>query len=138
MAKNKTEATTKSVDDFIASIDNEVKRDDTYVLINLLKNITGFDAKLWGTSIIGFGTHHYKYESGHHGDMPLACFSPRKTAIVLYLSRFEEREELLKQLGKHKTSKGCVYIGKLEDVDLGVLKKIFAASFKAVKKNYPS
>ena len=138
MTKNKTEATTKSVDDFIASLDNEVKRDDTYALIKLLKNITGFDAKLWGPSIIGFGTHHYKYESGHEGDMPLACFSPRKTAIVLYLPRFEKKEELLKQLGKHKASKGCVYIKKLEDVDLAVLKKIFTSSFKAVKKNYPS
>ena len=138
MTKNKTEATTKSVDDFIASLDNEVKRDDTYALIKLLKNITGFDAKLWGPSIIGFGTHHYKYESGHEGDMPLACFSPRKAAIVLYLPRFEKKEELLKQLGKHKASKGCVYIKKLEDVDLAVLKKIFTSSFKAVKKNYPS
>jgi hypothetical protein len=138
MAKNKTAATTKSVDDFITSLDSEAKRDDAYALIKIFEGITGFDAKLWGPSIIGFGTHHYQYESGHEGDMPLACFSPRKTSIVLYLSSFEKKEELLKKLGKHKASKGCVYVKKLEDVDIRVLKKIVTASFKSVKKNYPS
>jgi len=138
MAKNKTAATTKSVDDFIASLDSEAKRDDAHELIKIFKVITGFDAKMWGPSIIGFGTHHYKYESGHEGDMPMACFSPRKTAIVLYLSSFEKKDELLKKLGKHKASKGCVYIKKLEDVDADVLKKMVIASFKNVKKNYPS
>jgi len=138
MAKNKTAATTKSVDDFIASLDSEAKRDDAHELIKIFKAITGFDAKMWGPSIIGFGTHHYKYESGHEGDMPMACFSPRKTAIVLYLSSFEKKDELLKKLGKHKASKGCVYIKKLEDVDADVLKKMVIASFKNVKKNYPS
>jgi len=138
MAKNKTESTAKSVDDFIAALDNEVKRDDSYALIKVFKGVTGFNPYMYGPSIIGFGTHHYKYESGHEGDMPLACFSPRKTAIVLYLSSFETKEGLLKKLGKHKASKGCVYIKKLEDVDVEVLKRMVAASFKAVRKNYPS
>jgi hypothetical protein len=138
MAKNKTEATTKSVDDFIATLDSEAKRDDAHTLIKLYSSITGFEAKLWGPSIIGFGTHHYQYESGHEGDMPLACFSPRKSALVLYLSSFDKKEDLLKNLGKHKASKGCVYIKKLDDVDLDVLKKIVTGSFKNVKKNYPS
>jgi hypothetical protein len=138
MAKNKTAVTAKSVDDFIAALDNEAKRDDAYAMIKIFRDITGFDAKMWGPSIIGFGTHHYKYESGHEGDMPLACFSPRKTAIVLYLSSFEKKEDLLKKLGKHKASKGCVYVKKLEDVDVEVLKKMVTASFKSVKKNYPS
>jgi len=138
MAKNKTAATTKSVDGFITALDNEVKRDDAHALVKIFKAITGLDPYMYGPSIIGFGTHHYKYESGHEGDMPLACFSPRKTAIVLYLSSFEKKEELLKKLGKHKASKGCVYIKKLEDVDADVLKKMVTASFKAVKKNYPS
>jgi len=138
MTKNKTEATTKSVDGFIAALGSESKRDDANTLIKIFKSITGFDAKMWGPSIIGFGTHHYKYESGHEGDMPLACFSPRKTAIVLYISSFEKKEELLKKLGKHKATGGCVYIKKLEDVDLDTLKKMVTASFKAVKKNYPS
>lgn len=138
MAKNKTEATARSVDDFIATLDDEMRRDDAYALIKMFKEITGFDAKMWGPSIIGFGTHHYKYESGHEGDMPLACFSPRKTAMVLYLSSFDKKEDLLKKLGKHKSSKGCVYIKKLEDVDREVLKKMVINSFKNVKKNYPS
>jgi hypothetical protein len=138
MAKNKTAATAKSVDDFVAAIDNEATRDDVNTLIKIFKGITGFEAKMWGPSIIGFGTHHYKYESGHEGDMPLACFSPRKTSIVLYLSSFEKKDDLLKKLGKHKASKGCVYIKKLEDVDVDVLKKMVMASFKNVKKNYPS
>jgi hypothetical protein len=138
MAKNKTAATTKSPHDFIAALGSEAKRDDAFALIKIIKTITGCDAKMWGPSIIGFGTHHYKYESGHEGDMPLAAFSPRKTAIVLYLSSFEKKEDLLKKLGKHKATGGCVYIKKLEDVDMKVLKNIITASFKAVKKNYPS
>jgi len=138
MAKNKTAPTAKSVDDFIAGLESEVKRDDAYELIKIFKSITGFGPKMWGPSIIGFGTHHYKYESGHEGDMPQAAFSPRKTAIVLYLSSIEKKEELLKKLGKHKASGGCVYVKKLEDVDMEILKKMVTASFKAVKKNYPS
>jgi len=138
MAKNKTAVTEKSVDDFIAALDSETKRDDAHAMIKIFKDITGFDAKMWGPSIIGFGTHHYKYESGHEGDMPLAGFSPRKTAMVLYLSSFEMKEDLLKKLGKHKASKGCVYIKRLEDVDVNVLKKMVMASFKNLKKNYPS
>jgi hypothetical protein len=137
VAKNKTEVTAKSVDEFIAALDTEIKRDDAYALIKIFKGITGFNAKMWGPSIIGFGTHHYKYESGHEGDMPLACFSPRKSAIVLYLSKFDKKEGLLKKLGKHKATGGCVYIKKLEDVDLEILKKMVTASFKNVKKNYP-
>jgi hypothetical protein len=138
MAKNKTAATTKSPNDFIATLDSEAKRDDAFTLIKIFKQITGFDAKMWGPSIIGFGTHHYKYESGHEGDMPMVAFSPRKTAIVLYLSRFDKKEDLFKKLGKHKATGGCVYIKKLEDVDMDVLNKIVTSSFKAVKKNYPS
>ena len=138
MAKNKTTATTRSVDDFIAGLDAEEKRDDAYALVKIFKNITGYDPYMYGPSIIGFGTHHYKYESGHEGDMPLASFSPRKSATVLYLSSFERKEELLKKLGKHKASKGCVYIKKLEDVDAEVLKKMVTHSFRNVKKNYPS
>ena len=138
MAKNKTAVTEKSVDDFIAALDSETKRDDAHAMIKIFKDITGFDAKMWGPSIIGFGTHHYKYESGHEGDMPLAGFSPRKTAMVLYLSSFEMKEDLLKKLGKHKASKGCVYIKRLEEVDVNVLKKMVMASFKNLKKNYPS
>ena len=138
MAKNKTEATTESIENFIATLDNEVKRDDAFALIKIYKAITGLDAKMWGPSIIGFGSCHYKYESGNEGDMPLACFSPRKSAFVLYLSSFEKKKEMLEKLGKHKVSGSCLHIKKLEDIDQGVLKKIITASFKNVKKKYPS
>ena len=138
MTKNKTAATNRSVDDFVAELDNEGKRDDAHALIHIFQAITGYEPKMWGPGIIGFGSHHYKYESGHEGDMPLACFSPRKTATVLYLSGFDEKEDLLKKLGKHKASKGCVYIKRLDDVDERILKKIITASFKSAKKNYPS
>ena len=113
MAKNKTEATTESIENFIATLDNEVKRDDAFALIKIYKAITGLDAKMWGPSIIGFGSCHYKYESGHEGDMPLACFSPRKSSLVLYLSSFEKKKEMLEKLGKHKVSGSCLHIKKL-------------------------
>lgn len=139
MAKNKTTQTKKSVADFISAVDSEVKRDDSHQLIKILSNLTGFDPVMWGPSIIGFGAYHYKYASGHEGDMPLVGFSPRKTAIVLYImGDFAGKEELLKKLGKHTGSKACVYVMKLEDIDVSVLKKIIMGSVKSIKKLYPS
>jgi len=139
MAKNKTAATTLSVKDFINKVDNETKRDDSFQLIEICKEITGFEPYMYGPSIVGFGNYHYKYESGHEGDAPLAAFSPRKEALVIYLTtNFDKREELLQKLGKHKTTKGCVYIKKLDDVDVSVLKKMITLSIKHVKKLYPS
>jgi len=138
MAKNKTAHTAKSVDEFIRQIDDEGKRDDAYQLTRLYKETTGFDAVMYGPSIIGFGTHHYKYASGHEGDMPLACFAPRKSAIVLYLSSFDKKEEMLKKLGKHKITKGCVYIKTVKDIDVKILKQMIVASVKNVNKAYPS
>jgi len=136
--KAKTTETTKSVSSFVKSIEDKQRQKDCLAIIGIMEKQTGFDARMWGPSIIGFGSYHYKYESGHEGDMPQAAFSPRKTAIVLYLSSIEKKEELLKKLGKHKASGGCVYEKKLEDVDMEILKKMVTASFKAVKKNYPS
>jgi len=137
MAKNKTTETETSVKDFIDRVDDERKRDDSYQIIKIMKEASGFEPKMWGPSIIGFGSYHYKYSSGHEGDAPLIAFSPRKPQIVLYLSPdFENREKLLKEFGKHKTSKGCVYIKKLEDVDEGILKKIISLSIKHTKAPY--
>ncbi|GHM99396.1 hypothetical protein WSM22_08860 [Cytophagales bacterium WSM2-2] len=135
-SKNKTAATTKSVDDFIAAVDDEAKRDDSYELIKIFKDVTGENATMWGPSIVGFGTYHYKYESGREGDMPLAAFSPRKNALVLYITNFDGKEEMQKKLGKVKPSKGCVYVKKLEDIDTGVLKKMITASVKSIKKGF--
>lgn len=138
MAKNKTTETENSVTDFISLVENEVKRNDSFKIIEIFKNLTGFEPKMWGPSIIGFGSYHYKYESGHEGDAPLAGFSPRKEAIVLYFSSsYEKREELLEKLGKHKSSKACVYIKKMEDIDIEILKEMITRSVRHVKSIYP-
>ena len=138
MAKNKTTETEINVTDFVNSfVDNEQKKADSFQLIELMTKWSGFEPKMWGPTIIGFGSYHYKYASGHKGDMPLAGFSPRKPAIVLYLfTGLEKKEAFLEKLGKHKGGKGCVYIKKLEDVNISVLKKMIAASVKSVKKEY--
>ena len=139
MQKNKTTETTESVTGFLNKVADETKRKDAFRIVEIMQAQTGFEPKMWGPSIVGFGTYHYKYESGHEGDAPLAGFSPRKDALVIYLSTsFDQREEILKQLGKHKIGKSCLYIKKLDDVDLNVLKKMILLSFKHAKKQYPS
>ncbi|MEP7197100.1 MAG: DUF1801 domain-containing protein [Saprospiraceae bacterium] len=139
MANNKTTKTEKSVDEFINEIENEIKRKDCFQIIKLMHSQTGFDAKMWGPSIVGFGTYHYIYESGREGDMPLVCFSPRKSAIVLYIALTEkERTELLQNFGKHKTEKGCIYINKLEEINTDILKKMITASVKNNKAKEPA
>jgi Domain of unknown function (DU1801) len=138
MAKNKTTETSKSVTAFINTASDETKREDSFQLIELITRETGFEPKMWGPSIVGFGNYHYRYESGREGDMPLAGFSPRAAAIVLYLSgNFEKRDELLQTLGKYKTGKGCVYIKRLEDIDIAVLKKMIVNSVKHIRSLYP-
>lgn len=138
MAKNKTTETQSSVIDFVNTVDDEVKRNDAFELIKIMQKVTGFEAKMWGPSIIGFGSYHYKYASGHEGDAPLAGFSPRKSAISLYLHLTEEnREELLPKFGKFKPSKGCIYIKKLADIDIEILKKMVSLSVENLNKLYP-
>lgn len=140
MAKNKTTETESNVGDFIkAFVEDETKRKDSFELIKIMQEITGFEPKMWGPSIIGFGSYHYKYASGHEGDAPIAAFSPRKTAITLYLyTSPENREELLAKFGKYKASKGCIYIKKLSDIDVEILKKLVSISIEYLKKLYPS
>lgn len=139
MAKNKTTETQNSVTDFINAVENDVKRNDAFELLKIIEEITGFEPKMWGHSIIGFGSYHYKYESGHEGDAPLAGFSPRKTAMTVYFYLPEEkREALLSKLGKHTSSKACIYIKKLADVDIETLKEIILLSLQYTKKLYPS
>lgn len=138
MAKNKTTENKKSVDAFIDQLHSEQAKTDTRELITILTEHTGLEPAMWGSSIIGFGSYHYKYESGREGDMPLVGFSPRKTAISLYLCQsFKEKESLLAKLGKHKASVGCVYIKKLADIDIKVLRKLVDASSKEIQKLYP-
>lgn len=139
MAKNKTTETGSSVTEFINMVENEVRRNDSFELIKLFKSITGHEPKMWGTSIIGFGSYHYKYESGREDDAPLAAFSPRKDSLVLYFAtEFDKREELRAKLGKHKSATACIYVKKLDDVDLAVLEKMIKNSIRHITKLYPS
>jgi len=138
MAKNKTTETQQSVTDFINAVENEAKRNDAFELVKIMQETTGFEPKMWGPSIIGFGRYHYKYDSGHEGDAPLAAFSPRKAATTVYFYLPEEnRDELLSKLGKHKSSKACIYINKLADIDIEILKKIILLSIEFTQKLYP-
>ena len=138
MAKNKTTETKNSVADYLTAIKDEKKRKDCSAIIDLITEHTGLKPKMWGTGIVGFGSYHYKYDSGHEGDAPLAGMASRTNAIVLYLSaNFEKRNELLASLGKHKTDKGCVYINKLDDIDTGILTKMVKNHIKHIKKLYP-
>ena len=125
MYEPKMKETDKSVNEFIESVKNEKKKADAYQLLGIFEEVTGYDAKMWGPSIIGFGSYHYKYASGHEGDAPLVGFSPRKAKISLYLVyESEEREKLLESFGKHTKSKACIYVNKLADIDTDVLKDL--------------
>ena len=125
MAELKTKKTELSVDAFIKKITEAQKQKDAYVIIELMEKATKAKAKMWGTSIIGFGDQHLKYESGRELDWFVMGFSPRKQNLALYISgTVEKQQALLKKLGKHKTGKGCLYINKLEEVDMTVLKEI--------------
>lgn len=139
MYQPKTKETDSSVIEFIENVDNPKKREDAYELLNVFTETTGFEAKMWGPSIIGFGSYHYKYESGHEGDAPLVGFSPRKAKISLYFSLEEnQREELLRSFGKHTAGKGCVYINKVADIELDVLKEFINQSVKFLRETYPN
>ena len=132
MAENKTKPTSVSVAAYIEALPDAVKRAEAKTLVEMMQRVTGEKPKLWGPSIIGFGSCHYKYASGREGDMPVAAFSPRKPAIVLYsLLGAGDAEPLLDKLGKHTTGKGCLYIKKLADVDLKVLESLVVHSIAA-------
>jgi len=141
MAKpNKTHATTASVDAFIDKQPKEEVRDDCRTLMKLMAELTGGEPYMYGPTIVGHGTYHYKYASGHEGDAPLAAFSPRKPELVIYAmgGMFEQEAALMKKLGKYKATKGCLYVKRLADIDLKVLKTILRKSIALTKKMYPS
>lgn len=135
MAELKTKKNDGSVTDFIESVSDEVKKQDSYKLLEIFKEATGEDPKLWGTSIIGYGSYHYKSSrSTQEGDWPLTGFSPRKQAITVYIMPgFDKYKKELAKLGKYKTSVSCLYIKKLADVDKDILKKIITDSTKVMK-----
>ena len=131
MADNKTKPTKLSVAEFVDGITDETRRADAKALVKLMQSASGEKPKMWGPSIIGFGSHHYRYESGREGDMPLVGFSPRKAATVLYVAGLSDSAALLAKLGKHTTGKGCLYIKKLADVDQQVLEALVVKSVGA-------
>jgi hypothetical protein len=130
MVENKTKATDESVEGFLNGVENEKRRQDCFAVLNLMKEVTGIEPRMWGDTMVGFGSYHYKYDSGREGDMMLVGFSPRKQNLTLYLmGGFDRYEALLNQLGKFKTGKGCLYLNKLEDVDLPTLRELVRQSF---------
>jgi hypothetical protein len=135
MAEIKTKVNNKSVVKFLKSINDEHQRQDCFTVLELMKKVTKLKPKMWGSSIVGFGKYHYKYESGHQGDCFVTGFSPRKQNITIYLmTGFDKYGESLKKLGKYKTGKSCLYIKKLEDIHLDVLKKMIKHSVEHIGK----
>ena len=129
MAELKTKLSDASVEVFLDGIADEAKRRDSYAILAMMQEVTGVEGKMWGDSIVGFGSYHYKYASGREGDWPLVGFSPRKQNLTLYImSGFEQYDQLLQRLGKHSTAKSCLYIKRLADVDLAVLRELVKLS----------
>lgn len=137
MATPKTLPNNRSVDEFIDSVESKQKRDDSRDLLKIMQETTSDPPVMWGESIVGFGNYHYKYESGREGDWMLAGFSPRKQNISIYMmGGFSNQDALLKKLGKAKSSVGCLYIKKLADINLEILKEMIKISVETVKKRY--
>lgn len=133
MTDAKTVPTGRSVPEFLEAVDNDDRRVDSHALCRLMTEVTGEEPVLWGSSIVGFGSRHYKYASGREGDWPRVGFSPRKQALTLYLNHlddgFSDYQNLLSQLGKHKTGAGCLYLKRLADADSDVLRQIILRSY---------
>ena len=130
-AELKTKQTDSSVHDFLAAVPDQKRRKDALAVLELMQEVTGLEPKIWGASIVGFGSYHYKYASGHEGDSPLIGFSPRKGDLTVYInSGFERHAALMERLGKYKTGKVCLYVKKLEDVDLPTLRELVRESFE--------
>lgn len=139
MSGNKTVPNTSSVTAFLDAIAEPQKKADAYVLLELMKTITGEPPVMWGPSIIGFGNYHYKYDSGREGDMLLTGFSPRKSNLTLYImAGFDRYDNLMQRLGKHSTGKSCLYIKRLSDIDMNVLSEIISTSYEHYNKKYNS
>jgi len=137
MTEPKTKPTNQSVDEFLKKVENPSKREDSYQILELMKEVTQEEPRMWGESIVGFGSYHYKYESGREGNSMLTGFSPRKQRFSIYImSGFEKYGKLLNKLGKFKTGKSCLYVNKLRDIDKKVLKELVSESVKYMKERY--
>ena len=134
MAELKTKETKASVEKFLNQVPDEARREDCFQVAKIMEEITGHKPKMWGPSIVGFGSYHYKYASGREGDWPIIAFSPRKQDLTIYIMPgFQKYADLLKQLGKHRTGKSCLYIKRLSDVHVPTLKKLIRESVKQMK-----
>jgi hypothetical protein len=139
MAEIKTKPTQVTVDDFLAAVENPARRDEAKSVCAMMERITGEPPRMWGPSIIGFGSYHYRYDSGHEGTMCRLGFSPRKAQLVLYILTEDPRQsEQLARLGKHKTGKSCLYINKLADVDMAVLEEMTRDALAYMNAKYPA
>jgi hypothetical protein len=139
MAENKTKPTDADVNAFIDGVESDRRREEARTVLAVMREVTDEEPVLWGPSMIGFGSLHYRYESGREGDMPAIAFSPRKGALTVYIDEFDERQDLLERLGPHTTGKSCLYIKRLDAVDLDVLRDLIAASYRhAVASFEPS
>ena len=139
MAEAKTKPTKASVKEFLNQIPEKERRDDCFAVAKLMEEITGEKPKMWGPSIVGFGSYHYKYASGREGDWPVSAFSPRKNDLTLYVMMgFEANKDLMEQLGKYKTGKSCLYIKRLSDVHMPTLKKLIKRSVKQYQNHIVS
>ncbi|NHJ20930.1 MAG: DUF1801 domain-containing protein [Candidatus Lokiarchaeota archaeon] len=137
MTELKTKPTKKNVDEFLKKVENATKREDSFKILKLMEKVTNEKPVMWGDSIVGFGSYHYKYASGREGDWPLVGFSPRKQNLTLYImSGFEGYDEILSKLGKFKIGKSCLYINKLKDIDIDNLKELVSESVKYMKRQY--
>lgn len=137
MYELKTKLNDASVRKFLNGVKDKQKRGDSFKIVDMMKKITKEEPKMWGPSIVGFGKYHYKYESGHEGDMCITGFSPRKNALTIYiLPGFLKYDPLMKKLGKYNTGVSCLYIKKLDDIDMRVLEELISESVKYMKKNY--
>ena len=139
MAEQKTKPTEKNVNAFLDGIADQSRRTECYAMVDMMKRVTGTEPKIWGTGLVGFRNYHYKYASGHEGDCFITGFASRKTALTLYITAGVERfPKLLEKLGKHKAGKGCLYIKKLDDVNLSVLEDLLKKSVDHTKATYKS
>lgn len=136
-AQNKTQKTDQDVREFLDTVEHDQRREDSFRVLEIMEELTGMEAKMWGNSIVGFGDYHYKYESGREGDFFKVGFSPRKTSLTLYIMPgFERYSELMEKLGKYKTGRSCLYVKKLTDVDEGVLKELIVESVAYMTEKY--
>lgn len=137
MATNKTQPTDVSVKAFLKAIEHPRRREDGFALLDLMTKLTGWKPVMWGPTIVGFGSYHYKYDSGREGDFLVTGFSPRKAAMTVYIMPgYQNYEHLLEKLGKHKIGRSCLYINKLDDVDLDVLSQLVLEGVTYMKNNY--